>query len=264
MPDFIDQTGRKIYLDKTPEKIISVVPSLTELLYDLGLDNEVAGITKFCVYPEKWFLTKTRIGGTKTLDIPHIHELHPDLVIANKEENVKEQVEELAAHYPVWISDINNLEDAYHAIGQIGDIVGKKGPAESIIHDIKRNFTRLIIPKLKPKACYLIWRNPYMTVGGGTFIHSMLEEAGFENVFKDRVRYPVVSLDDIAIRKPGWILLASEPFPFKEKHIEEMKAHLPGTKFLLADGEMFSWYGSRMIHAPSYFLNLWQYGIHGK
>ncbi|MEJ0106237.1 MAG: helical backbone metal receptor [Bacteroidota bacterium] len=98
----------------------------------------------------------------------------------------------------------------------------------------------------------------------GDFIHSMLEEAGFENVFKDRVRYPVVSLDDIAIRKPGWILLASEPFPFKEKHIEEMKAHLPGTKFLLADGEMFSWYGSRMIHAPSYFLNLWQYGIHGK
>ncbi len=264
MPGFIDQTGRKIYLEEIPAKIISVVPSLTELLYDLGLDHEVAGITKFCIHPEKWFLTKAKTGGTKTLDIPLIHELHPDLVIANKEENVKEQVEELAIHYPVWISDINNLENAYHAIQQIGDLVGKKESAESIIRDIKRNFSQLIIPKPKPRICYLIWRNPYMTVGGGTFIHSMLEEAGFENVFKDEMRYPAVSLNDIAIQKPEWLLLSSEPFPFKEKHIEEMKEHLPGTKFLLVDGEMFSWYGSRMIHAPSYFLNLWQHGLHGK
>jgi len=263
MPGFIDQTGRSIYLDKIPAKIISVVPSLTELLYNLGLKDEVVGITKFCIHPEKWFLTKPKTGGTKTLDIPHIHGLHPDLIIANKEENVKGQVEALAAHYPVWVSDINDLEDAYQAIEQIGDLVGRKESAESIIRDIKRNFTQLIMPKLKPRICYLIWRNPCMTVGGDTFIHSMLEAAGFENVFKDEMRYPIVSLDDIAAKNAEWIFLSSEPFPFKEKHIEEMKEHLPGATFLLVDGEMFSWYGSRMIHAPSYFLNLW-HGIHGK
>ena len=255
MPGFIDQTGRTIYLDKIPSKIISVVPSLTELLHDLGLNDEVTGITKFCVHPQNWFLTKTKIGGTKSLNSTRIHQLHPDLVIANKEENVKDQIEELAIHYPVWVSDINNPEQAYMAIQDIGDLTGKKETAGSIIRRIKNNFEQLNKPK-KGTACYLIWRDPYMTVGADTFIHSMLELAGFDNVFKNEMRYPIVSLQQIAMQKPEWVLLSSEPFPFKQKHIDEMKEQLPGTKFLLVDGEMFSWYGSRMIYAPAYFLNL--------
>ena len=113
MSIFTDQTGRKITLDKPPHRIISLVPSQTELLYDLGLHNEVIGITKFCVHPQEWFQHKTRVGGTRQINIDIIHELRPDLIIANKEENVKEQVEELAGYYPVWISDVKHLEAAY-------------------------------------------------------------------------------------------------------------------------------------------------------
>src|ERR1700741_3198050 len=108
---FIDQTGRKISIPQIPQRIISLVPSQTELLFDLGLDKEVVGITKFCVHPPEWFQTKTRVGGTKQLKIDLIKQLQPDLIIANKEENVKEQIEELEKHFPVWISDVNNLED---------------------------------------------------------------------------------------------------------------------------------------------------------
>src|SRR5688572_23408089 len=99
MPDFIDHTGRSIHLASVPRRIISLVPSQTELLADLGLDEEVVGITKFCVHPESWFINKTRVGGTKQIKMDIIHQLNPDLVLANKEENVKEQIEELERHY---------------------------------------------------------------------------------------------------------------------------------------------------------------------
>src|SRR5689334_18071707 len=125
MPSFTDQIGRTISLNKTPRRIISLVPSQTELLYDLGLSDEVVGITKFCVHPEEWFRNKPRVGGTKQLNMDIIHHLQPDLVIANKEENVREQVEELASHYPVWVSDINNPDDAYWMMKELGSITGK-------------------------------------------------------------------------------------------------------------------------------------------
>ncbi len=116
MPIFTDQTGREVSIPSHPQRIISLVPSQTELLFDLGLEEQVAGITKFCVHPEKWFRSKTRIGGTKNIKSALIHQLQPDLIIANKEENVKEQVEELAAHYPVWVSDIHDLQSALDMI----------------------------------------------------------------------------------------------------------------------------------------------------
>jgi len=264
MPGFIDQTGREIVLDSIPSRIISVVPSLTELLFDLKLRNEVAAITKFCIHPKEWFLSKPKIGGTKTLDIDCIREINPDLIIANKEENTKGQIEELSKDFPTWISDINNPHDAYDAILQIGTMTGKPENAKDLIAEIKEGFAGLNQVEQKASACYLIWRNPYMTAGKDTFIHSMLDIAGFDNVFKNELRYPVVSLHDIANKNPAFILLSSEPFPFNQKHIPEIKEQVPSAEILLVDGEMFSWYGSRMLKAPGYFLNLWQHGVYRK
>lgn len=258
MPVFADQTGRIINLQKTPERIISIVPSQTELLYDLGLDKEVVGITKFCVHPESWFQTKTRVGGTKQIKTEIIHQLKPDLIFANKEENVKEQVEELEKYYPVWISDVKKLQDARTMIQELGKITGKEIKANILINKIDDAFSRLEISKHKPKTAYLIWRNPYMTIGSDTFIHAMLEAAGFENIFENKLRYPEITLEELSVANCQLLLLSSEPFPFKQKHIEEIQPQLPNTKIILVDGEMFSWYGSRLLKAPYYFQNLQQ------
>jgi ABC-type Fe3+-hydroxamate transport system substrate-binding protein len=256
MSQYTDQLGNTIILKQTPGRIISLVPSQTELLYDLGLNEEVIGITKFCIHPEKWFRIKTRIGGTKTLNIEKIKELQPDLIIANKEENVKEQVEILRSVAPVWTSDINDLDDALQMIRSIGEIVVKPGEAENISGKIISAFSQLDITAPQLRTVYLVWKDPYMTVGGNTFINDMLERCGFENVFADKERYPTISLEELAANNCQLVLLSSEPYPFKEKNIAEIQKIIPGAKILLADGEMFSWYGSRLQYAPDYFRQL--------
>ena len=258
MPAFIDQTGKSVSIINVPKRIISLVPSQTELLFDLGLNNEVVGITKFCIHPDHWFRSKTRVGGTKQVNIEIIHSLKPDLIIANKEENIKKQIDELGKYYPVWVSDVNNLEDAYLMIGQIGIITRKEKAAEDIVTGIRQVFSQLNTKDSKIKTTYLIWQNPYMTVGSDTFIHSMMEYAGFENIFRHKTRYPEVKILEIRKLSCELLLLLSENYPFKQKHIEQMQAQLPGTKIILADGEMFSWYGSRLLKAPGYFKDLWQ------
>ncbi|HKZ65315.1 MAG TPA: helical backbone metal receptor [Chitinophagaceae bacterium] len=260
MPAFTDQTGRTILLETIPQRIISLVPSQTELLFDLDLNEQVVGITKFCVRPPEWFYTKTKVGGTKKLHIDIIHQLQPDLIIANKEENVKEQVEECSKNYPVWGSDVNNLVDAYEMIEQVGLITDKVNESKKIITSIKKEFSQLRNTYSPPAgastACYLIWNDPYMTVGGDTFIHSMMETCGFKNIFADRTRYPEITVEELRIANCQLLLLSSEPFPFKQKHIDQLQPLLPDTKIILVDGEMFSWYGSHLQYAPKYFKEL--------
>jgi ABC-type Fe3+-hydroxamate transport system substrate-binding protein len=263
MPVFADQTGKMLVFAGTPSRIISLVPSQTELLYDLGLDSEVVGITKFCIHPESWFRTKTRVGGTKQLNMEIIHSLQPDLIIANKEENVKEQVQQLAERYAVWTSDIHDLPSAYHMIEQVGKITGKPEAALGLVSRIQENFAQLktINSSLrdtneKLKTVYLIWQKPYMTIGGDTFIHTMLQEAGFNNIFSGEKRYPEITIELLKQKQPDVLLLSSEPFPFKPEHASALQDQLPGAKVLLVDGEMFSWYGSRLEHAADYFSTL--------
>ena len=254
MPVYTDQLGRFVELPATPRSIVSLVPSITDLLHSLQLDERVTGITKFCKHPESWFRQKTRIGGTKTIKAPVIHQLQPDLIIANKEENVKTQVEELARHYPVWITDVNNLNDALEMIAQIGMITGAETRATSLVSEINASFTQLQTTNHKLQTGYLIWRNPYMTIGHDTFIHDMLTRCGLQNIFGHTTRYPAI--DAWQLKTCDLLLLSSEPFPFQQKHIDELQAHLPNTRIMLVDGEMFSWYGSRLLHAPAYFTNL--------
>jgi len=256
MPLFIDQTGRAVKINGIPQRIVSLVPSQTELLCDLGLDQTIIGITKFCVHPQHWFRQKKRVGGTKSIHIDIIKSLQPDLIIANKEENEKEQVEELAASYPLWISDIRNLEGALDMIAAIGMITGTEKTAHSIVQNITDGFAGLPALHKKIRTAYLIWQEPYMSIGADTFIHDMLSRAGFDNIFSDRSRYPAVSIEEIRERDCAVLLLSSEPFPFKEKHKLMLQEKLPSTKIILVDGEMFSWYGSRLLRAPAYFKSL--------
>ncbi|MCD6067364.1 MAG: ABC-type Fe3+-hydroxamate transport system, periplasmic component [Bacteroidetes bacterium] len=254
---FTDQTGRTIELNATPRRIVSVVPSQSELLWDLGLQEELTGITKFCIHPKEMFSTKTRIGGTKKLDIAKIKELNPDIIIANKEENEKEQIEELCRLFPVWISDIKNLSDSLDMITNLGAIFEKRKTAEKIRDLIAKGFAKLPIQIVTKRTAYFIWKNPLMMTGRDTFINDMLSRCGFENILNDPdSRYPEISEKELRELNPELILLSSEPYPFNEKHIHEFQAIVPEAKIRIVDGELFSWYGSRLIHSPAYFENL--------
>ena len=256
MPVFTDQTGHVVELTHIPKRIISLVPSQTELLYDLGLEDEVVGITKFCIHPASWFKHKIKVGGTKQLHLDKIKELMPDLIIANKEENTREQIEELEKEFPVWISDIHNLDEAIKMIRDVGSITGTNDKAVEIIKNIEHTFSILPIDLSRPRCAYLIWKKPLMAAGGDTFIHAMMEKAGMENVFSNLLRYPEVDTRMIQDSGCEYLLLSSEPFPFSKKHIEELQPLLPGVKLLLVDGEMFSWYGSRILRFPEYVQTL--------
>ena len=239
-------------LPAIPNCIVSLVPSQTELLHYLNLEQEVAGITKFCIHPKEWFRSKTKVGGTKTINISTVKKLQPNLIIANKEENVKEQIDELARYFDVLVTDVNNVDDALQMIITIGQLTGRPNEATTLVQDIKTAFSK--IPQHNPfiKTAYLIWNKPYMSVGGDTFINDMLHHAGFQNIFAAEKRYPVISVEQLKNNNCELILLSTEPYPFKQKHIEELQQQLPGIKIMLADGEMFSWYGSSMLLAAEY------------
>lgn len=252
---FIDQLGKHVSISFPPQRIISLVPSQTELMADLGLGDRVAGITKFCVHPKEWQTSKTIIGGTKKFSFNKIRSLNPDLIIGNKEENYQDGIEQLQEEYPVWMSDIVTIKDALAMIQKIGKVTDTSIQAESIVQNIEKSF--LEIKKLAPRrTLYLIWRKPWMAAAPGTFIHEMISLAGLQNCMPDRTRYPELADDDIRSLNPELILLSSEPFPFHQKNVEEMNRLCPNAKVMLVDGEMFSWYGSRLKLFPNYLANL--------
>lgn len=258
---FIDQMQRRVEINFPPKRIISLVPSQTELLYDLDLNEEVVGITKFCIHPKEWFKNKNRIGGTKNVDISKIKSLQPDLIIANKEENTKEDIEQLEQFTSVWVSDITTLQDATEMIQSIGELSNRLAKAVEIINNIQSEFTSLkkfisTQPHINKTCTYLIWQNPYMTIGCNTFINSMLSECGLQNMYSSSERYPEISIDELKDNNPDLIFLSSEPFPFKDHHVIELEKLLPTSKIALVDGEIFSWYGSKLIKAPDYFKKL--------
>ncbi|MBL7950448.1 MAG: ABC transporter substrate-binding protein [Flavobacteriales bacterium] len=257
MPISTDQMGRKVDVPSHPKRIVSLVPSQTELLYDLGLGERVVGITKFCVHPETWFKTKHRVGGTKKVDLEKVRALKPDLIIGNKEENDRKDIEALEKEFPVWMSDIRDLVDALEMIRVIGELTGTGDRANELHVRIENGFRALIPIEPKLTVAYLIWREPFMAAGEGTFAGNMLQRCGLINVFDEGdARYPEITPQELAESDPDIILLSSEPYPFKEEHIADINMICPGTPVRMVDGELFSWYGSRLIQAPSYFQRL--------
>jgi len=250
---YSDQLGKTICLDHFPQRIVSLVPSQTELLHDLGLDEQVVGITKFCIHPHEWFQSKTRVGGTKSVDIAKVRFLKPDLIIGNKEENTKEDIEALMEIAPVWMSDIYTLNDALKMIESLGQITNTSVLANAMITNIEAGFKELKNSLPSYSCAYLIWKNPYFLAGKNTFIDAIFEYCNLIN-FTSEERYPEWKMDSEQV--PQVICLSSEPYPFKIEDVEEIQRQFPTSLVLLVDGEMFSWYGSRLLQTVDYLKSL--------
>ena len=239
--------------------MVSLVPSQTELLFDLGVGARVVGVTKFCIHPAAARQGATVIGGTKNFDLAKIEALRPDLIIGNKEENYREGIEALAAKFPVYVSDVADLPQALEMIRAVGQLVGAEAQAEKLALEIRQPFDGLANarpPGPPERVAYLIWRKPWMAVGYGTFIADMLARAGFDNVFGHLARYPEISAAQLAAAAPQRILLSSEPYPFRAKHFAEIQEICPQARVEVVDGELFSWYGSRLRHTATYLAAL--------
>ncbi len=258
MRQVTDQMGREMRVPLWPSRIISLVPSQTELLFDLGLDDEIVGVTKFCVHPVERVVQKQTVGGTKQFRFDVIDQLQPDLILGNKEENYPEGIAQLAASYPVWLSDIYTLGDALEMIRQVGELVNKTAATTQLTEQIETKFAGLR-PLARPfRIGYFIWQKPFMVAGRHTFIHDMLARCGFVNAFAavGNGRYPELTPQQIRDANLDAILLSSEPFPFVEKHRQAISEMFFGTAVHLVDGELFSWYGSRLLKAPNYFQQI--------
>ncbi|TYA92092.1 ABC transporter substrate-binding protein [Seonamhaeicola marinus] len=258
MTQFKDQLNRTISLERTPRRIISLVPSQTELLCDLGLEEVIVGVTKFCVHPLHIKSKATIVGGTKQIHTDKVKALRPDIILCNKEENTKDIVEACESICPVHVSDIFTLNDSLELIKQYGNLFNVNKKAVYIINTIKResqDFAEFISNKPKINAVYFIWRNPWMVAANNTFINYMLQINNFNNCFGEEDRYPEIQLS--VNEKVQIVLLSSEPYPFKEVHKNELKKVYPNAKLVLVDGEMFSWYGSRLTKAFKYFKQLY-------
>ena len=251
-----DALGRPLTLDAPPTRIVSLVPSLTELLAALDLGDETVGLTRFCVHPAGWKVAKQIVGGTKNVRVDRVQALRPDLVLASKEENVREQVEAIAAFAPVYVTDVATVADSIREIRALGRITDRAEQAESLASRAESAFAALEAdaPAEPLRAAYLIWREPWMAVGGDTYVSDVMRRAGFANVHADEARYPTVDLPDLSAADV--VLLSSEPYPFAEEHAAEVEAAAPGARAVLVDGEAFSWYGARTAEAPAYLRAL--------
>jgi iron complex transport system substrate-binding protein len=236
------------------KSIISLDPAITETLFSLGLEDQIKGRTEYCIHPSDKVEKAIIVGGTKNVNFTTVDALEPDLIIAEKDENTKEIIDTLRRKYPVYVADMRNFEDAFGLIEDLGKITGEETQAAGMISTIRSEFME--IPDFKGvKAVYIIWKDPYMAIGGDTYIDSMLERLGINNVFRGMGRkYPKASIEDML--KADIVFLASEPFAFGSEHKRELEQMLPGKRIILVDGEMFCWYGSHMLRAARYFREL--------
>lgn len=253
---FTDQLGNIISLSEYPQRIVSLVPSQTELLFDLGLGDRVVGCTRFCIYPQDAVKNVVKIGGTKNVEIDKIKALFPDLIIGNKEENERADIEALLEIYPVWMSDIFHLSDALDMMLKVGELTNTNAKANEIVNAIESSFLQLDKSQNKLSVAYFIWRKPYMVAAKNTFIDNMLQEAGFTNVFENEIRYPEFTEEAIKQYSPDLVFLSTEPYSFSERHLAEFQSIFPTSKIRVVDGELFSWYGSRLMQSAAYFKSL--------
>jgi ABC-type Fe3+-hydroxamate transport system substrate-binding protein len=257
MPNATDARGHSLSLDRRPRRIVSLVPSQTELLAHLGLQDEVVGVTRFCERPEGWRSEKTIVGGTKQVDADTVRTLDPDLILANHEENTADDVEALDAVAPVYVTEVKTVSEALDMIRTVGTLTGTTDQTSTLVGRIISRFEDL--PDFPPlRAAYLIWREPYMTVGGDTFIHDVMQWGALENVYGDRTRYPEVTPEVLAEQELDVLLCSSEPFPFheKDKFTADLREALPDTPIEIVDGQPFSWYGPRLLDTPAYLTDL--------
>jgi ABC-type Fe3+-hydroxamate transport system substrate-binding protein len=257
--DIVYEINNSIKFIKRPERIISLVPSITELLFDLNMGDAVKGITDYCIYPEREIKNKKRIGGPKSIDFDIVDKINPDLIISVKEENSKNQIIELAGKYNVLVLDIVDYKSALQGIKTVGDYCFCKNAASVLVGDIEKSFAENRVNTTK-ECVYLVWYNPIIVAGANTFINSFMQKAGFKNIVKNS-GYPKITVEELKKMNPEFVLLSSEPFDFKDEHKYFFEKNITETNVIFVDGEMFSWYGSRMLKASKYFKKLekWLY-----
>mgnify|MGYP000459528804 CR=1 FL=1 len=255
-----DQLNRAIQFKETPKRIISLVPSQTELLCDLGLEGSLVGVTKFCTHPHYIKSNVVVVGGTKQIQLKKLQALQPDIILCNKEENTKAIVESCESICNVHISDIYTFKDNLELITQYGCIFKKEKEALNIIEELRGEisiFNDFIQNKPTFKVAYFIWRKPWMVAGNKTFINHILQLNKFENIYSKEERYPKIELSESHLNNcVEVVFLSSEPYPFNEVHKIELQKFYPNATIVLVDGEMFSWYGSRLRKAFKYFKKL--------
>ncbi|WP_196890794.1 ABC transporter substrate-binding protein [Aureivirga marina] len=260
MKSFKDQMGREVNIENTPKRIVTLVPSQTELLYDLGLEDQIVGITKFCVHPLHFKSTKKIVGGTKKVHYDKIKDLNPDFILCNKEENAQDMLEELEKIAPVYFSDVKTIQDSLDLISDLGELLNRRFEATKIISKINfhlNDFKEFIKTQPNRKAAYFIWAKPWMVAGQDTFINELMKLNKFENIYEEKGRYPEVEIKKIRLEgDPKIVMLSSEPFPFKDEHAFELGRFTHHGKTIFVDGEMFSWFGSRLIKAFPYFKQI--------
>lgn len=255
---YTDQMGRNVVCPPNPQRIVSLVPSITELLFDLGLAGRIAGRTKFCILPEQEVKSIQIVGGTKQINIDIINTLQPDLIIGSKEENTKDDIELLEEFYPVWMSDVEKWEDMIDLIEKIGSLTGQVSQSRLLIDQYEQLYGEWweFFAARQLNVAYLIWRNPFMAAGSGTYIHNFLKFLGFKNAFGHLQRYPEIKGSNELTGKVNHVFLSSEPFPFTEKYFSEVQTLFPGASVIIVDGMFFSWYGSRLLHMKKYIYEL--------
>lgn len=255
--DDIGQTFKKT--ESLGSRIVSLVPSQTELLSDLGVENNIVGLTAYCVKPKNLLESKAVIGGTKDLDIERIRSLRPTLIIANKEENTKGHIESLKEICPVYVSDIKDIEDSINLINKLGILLYKEVQANVIVSKINAQFLDLkAIPNSNFKSAFAIWNAPLMFASTDTFINSMMLLAGLKNMvsFKED-RYPALDQREILDLELDFLLLSSEPYSFNSKELHEIGESFYSIKLLkIIDTEAFSWYGSRLVESLKFLCLL--------
>ena len=255
---YIDQVNRQLQIGEIPQRIISLVPSHTELLVQLGLEAQLVGVTKFCVHPKHLRSSKTIVGGTKRIKIESIKALQPDLILCNKEENTQEIVRACEQIAPVYVSDIVSLASNIEFIQALGKLLSVRTTSQKLVNSItekQTQFAQFMQTKRQQRVAYFIWRNPWMVAGDATFINELLKLNNFVNAFDHLERYPEINLRDLTELKLDKILLSSEPYPFKEQHEQELKKFSSAT-IIQVDGEAFSWHGSYLLKAFDYFKSL--------
>jgi len=256
---FVDALGRSLTVRKRPERIVSLVPSITEALFAFGLKREIVGVTRFCVEPRKGVAGKTRVGGTKTLDVAKIKGLNPDLVIASAEENSPEDLVQLIDYgCPVFVTLPTGVQSAIDLLRQLATMTGTTAAAKPIIQEAKEalgSVTADTANRERVRVFCPIWRNPYMTCGRNTYMDDVITVCGGRNIFGGRQEsYPQLELAEMAALDPQVILLPSEPYRFTKGHKADFKAFAQVTAvknghIFLIDGWLLTWYGPRIAQS---------------
>lgn len=259
-----DDLGRELALPRPPRRLVSLVPSVTELICDLGCGERLVGVTRFCVTPTAVVASLPRLGGTKTVDLERLLALRPDLVVMNSEENTRADFDRLTdTGVSVFVSFPTTVADAARAIERLGAALDADRTATALARRIRDTAAALArwVPQRVPIFCP-IWRRPWMSFNAATYCHDLLASAGGDNVCAgSATRYPTVDLADVARADPRVILLPDEPYPFATRHFAALAALHDSAAWRdgrvhLVDGRALSWYGARTPAAMVQFFRL--------